>query len=64
MLAVANAHVEKPPILQGLDSKWWGWKDALASAGITVDFLCPTEVEAAYEKKFGSPRARRGRRGG
>ena len=39
-VAVANAHEEKPPILQAVDHKWWGWKDALAEAGITVQFLC------------------------
>lgn len=51
-VAVANAHAEKPPILEALDSKWWGWKDALTAAGITVVFLCREEVEAAYERKF------------
>lgn len=51
-VAVANAHPEKPPILQALDSKWWGWREALHSAGITVDFLCPDDVKATYEKKF------------
>jgi len=64
-VAVANAHAERPPILQGLDSKWWGWNAALASAGITVNFLCPAEVAATYERKFGGPpagplKARRG----
>ena len=29
-VAVANAHPKKPPILQGADSKGWGWQDALA----------------------------------
>ncbi len=40
-VAVANAHSDKPPILQATDSKWWGWRDALAEVGITVCFLCP-----------------------
>jgi len=51
-VAVSNAHAEKPPIVQALDSKWWGWKEALRSAGITVEFICPGEVQAAYAKKF------------
>ncbi len=51
-VAVANAHPEKPPILQATDSKWWGWKDALAEVGITVRFLCPDYVQAKYEKKM------------
>lgn len=64
-VAVANAHREKPPIQQALDSKWWGWKDALASAGITVEFLCLDEVKTTYEHKFGvpSPPRKKGHRG-
>jgi hypothetical protein len=64
-VAVANAHPEKPPILQGLDSKWWGWREALASAGITVQFVCETEVKETYERKFAerTPPARKPRRG-
>jgi hypothetical protein len=54
-VAVAHAHTERPPILQGVDSKWWGWKEVLASAGIPVKFLCPDEVQATYIKKFGKP---------
>lgn len=51
-IAVANAHHAKPPILQATDSKWWGWKDALAEAGITAQFLCPAYVEAKYREKM------------
>ena len=53
-VAVANAHPDKPPILQATDSKWWGWKDALAEAGITVNFLCPDYVETKYTEKMGA----------
>ncbi len=52
-VATANAHLNKPPILQATDSKWWGWKDALAEVEITVHFLCPQYVEAKYKKKMG-----------
>lgn len=51
-VAVANAHKNKPPILQATDSNWWGWKDALADVGIVVQFLCPEYVEAKYAKKM------------
>lgn len=51
-IAVANAHPAKPPVLQATDSKWWGWKDALAEVGITVHFLCPGYVEAKYAEKM------------
>ncbi len=53
-VAVANAHTSKPPILQATDSKWWGWKDALAEVGITVHFLCPDYVQAKYDEKMGT----------
>lgn len=53
-VAVANAHPEKPPILQATDSKWWGWKDALAEVEITVQFLCPEYVKAKYAEKMGT----------
>ncbi len=52
-IAVSNAHPGKPPILQAVDSKWWGWKDALAEAGITVNFLCPDYVKSKYAEKIG-----------
>jgi len=52
-VAVANAHPDKPPILQGVDSKWWGWQTGLQAAGITVDFLCEADVRSKYEAKFG-----------
>lgn len=53
-VAVANAHRDKPPILQATDSKWWGWKDALADVGITVNFLCIDYVKQKYNKKMGA----------
>ncbi|MBW7876124.1 MAG: hypothetical protein H3C47_09065 [Candidatus Cloacimonetes bacterium] len=53
-VAVANAHQDKPPILQATDSKWWGWESALAEVGITVVFLCPDYVKTKYAKKMGS----------
>lgn len=49
-VAVSNAHKDKPSILQAVDHKWWGWKEALADAGITVHFLCPDFTEFKYSK--------------
>jgi hypothetical protein len=51
-VSVANAHTDKPPILQASDSKWWGWKEALAACGITVEFLCPKEIQETYKRKI------------
>lgn len=38
-VAAANAHEKKPPIAQATDSKWWGWKNALEEAGLSVFFV-------------------------
>ncbi|MDH3890584.1 MAG: hypothetical protein OEV49_05835 [candidate division Zixibacteria bacterium] len=51
-VAVAKAHRDAPPILQATDSKWWGFKDALHSVGVSVTFLCPEYVRAKYEQKM------------
>jgi hypothetical protein len=51
-VAVANAHTEKPHILEATDSKWWGWKDALAEVGITVRFMDPEYVETKFAQKM------------
>lgn len=50
-VAVANAHPDKPPVLQATDSKWWGWREALQEVGIRVHFLCPDYVKAKYGEK-------------
>jgi hypothetical protein len=51
-VAVANAHPKKPRILEATDSKWWGWKDALADAGINVHLVCPQYLESKYAQKM------------
>ncbi|MBA2556621.1 MAG: hypothetical protein H0V12_04625 [Chloroflexi bacterium] len=52
-LAVAAAHPDRPPILQAFDSKWWGWRTALAAVGVTIHFLCPEAIEAKHAEKMG-----------
>lgn len=53
-LAVAATHSEKPPILQSLDSKWWGWQEALEEIGVSIYFLCPEEIEQKHREKMES----------
>jgi len=53
-LAVAAAHAEHPPILQSLDSKWWGWRQALAAVGVTIHFLCQDDIARMYRDKMSS----------
>ena len=44
-IAVALAHSEKPSILQAVDSKWLSYREALAQNGVTVDYLCPDDMQ-------------------
>ncbi|GBC60830.1 hypothetical protein DENIS_1789 [Desulfonema ishimotonii] len=52
-IAASNAHPDKPLILEATDSKWWGWKDALAEVSITVKFMCPDYIREKYQEKIG-----------
>ena len=52
-VAVANAHPDRPSILQATDSKWWRCKHALLDCDIRVEFLCPNEIKKVYQRKFG-----------
>lgn len=54
-VAVANAHPEKPPILQGWDVKWVGWSIALKDANIVVEFICEHEIRSKYAENYGQP---------
>ena len=44
-VAVSKAHPEHPPILNAVDTDWWQFKDILATNGVTVEFLCPDDVQ-------------------
>lgn len=52
-VAVANAHPEKPPIVEAVDYKWLGWKNALAKAGIGILFVDADAAAAGYAKHCG-----------
>lgn len=49
-VAVANAADPKRPIIEAVDFKWWGWRNALAAEGIAVVFLDEAAAEAGYQK--------------
>jgi len=51
-VAVSAKHPARPTILEATDTKWWGWKDALAECGIRVHFLCEAEIAERYKQKF------------
>jgi hypothetical protein len=50
--AVANAHPDKPPILQAADCKWLDWWPRLGQCGVNVEFLCGADVCNFYAKKY------------
>jgi hypothetical protein len=49
--AAANAHAEKPPVLECTDSKWLGWEERLRAHGIRLEVLCRGELEAIRKRK-------------
>jgi hypothetical protein len=52
-VAVAHAHADRPPILQAADSKWLAWSRALQDHGVSVEFLCPSDIQRFDRKKKG-----------
>lgn len=52
-IALSNAHPEHPPVIEGSDCLWWGFRDTLASLGIRVIFVCEEYVRAKYEETYG-----------
>ena len=52
-IAIAAAHPKKPCVLQAFDTKWWPVRDAFKACGISITFLCPDDIKAKYEEKFG-----------
>jgi hypothetical protein len=52
-VAVANAADPRPPILEAVDFKWWGWKSALAEEGIEVVFLDEESALEGFQRHLG-----------
>jgi hypothetical protein len=53
-VAVANAREPKRPILEAVDFKWCGWRDALAAEGIEVVFIDEEAVKRGYARHEGN----------
>lgn len=49
-VAAANAHPDKPSILQAADSKWLGWEDQLKQHGIQVEYPCRGELKEIQKR--------------
>jgi hypothetical protein len=50
-IAVANAHLEKPPVLQAGDAKWLRFEEAFKAHGIRLEVLCRSELEDIRKRK-------------
>lgn len=48
-VAVACAYSGKPPILQAVDSKWHNFLGPLTQNGVTVEYLCPGNMQNPAE---------------
>jgi len=50
-IAVALAHPQKPPVLQAVDSKWWGFRDVLQRNGVAVEFICADDIQRIHQRR-------------
>ena len=46
-----NEHRQKVPILQAVDSKWYGFREAFARNGLIIDFICEANIRLLYERR-------------
>lgn len=53
-VAVSRAHPNQPSIAQAADSKWLDWAPALKRYGVSVDFLCQSDIQRFHKNKFGA----------
>ena len=47
-IAVACAHLEDPPILQAVDSKWLDFREVFRQNGVTVEFICEDDIQRLH----------------
>ena len=47
-IAVACAHLKRPPILQAVDSKWLDFRNAFLRNGVTVEFICEDDIQRLH----------------
>ena len=50
-VAAARAHPDSPPILNAVDTDWWLFRAALARNGVSVELLCPQDVEGVVRRR-------------
>ncbi len=53
-VAYENSHQEKSPILQAVDSQWYGFREALVENGLEIEFICEENIRDLYERREGN----------
>ena len=46
-----NLHQQKAPILQAVDSQWYGFREAFIQNGLIVEFVCEENIRYLYERR-------------
>lgn len=54
-VATANAHPDKPTILQAVDAKWRGWEPALNECGLHIEWVDENTRDRLYAEHLGKP---------
>lgn len=49
-IALSRAHPDHPPVVEGSDSLWWGFRNAIEDEGVHIIFLCEDYVRSKYEE--------------
>ncbi|MDE0468155.1 MAG: hypothetical protein OYL97_13970 [Candidatus Poribacteria bacterium] len=50
-VAYENVHQQKAPILQAVDSQWYGFRETFLQNGLIVEFVCGENIRYLYERR-------------
>ena len=53
-VAYENVYEQKAPILQAVDSQWYGFREILVENGLIVEFICEENIRYLYERRAGN----------
>ena len=50
-VAYENIYQQKAPILQAVDSQWYGFRGAFTHNGLIIEFVCEENIRYLYERR-------------
>ena len=53
-VAYENVYEQKSPILQAVDSQWYGFREIFVQNGVIVEFICEENIRYLYERRAGN----------